>query len=33
MRISRVVLTGAAIGTIFGTGRADLNHALHRRGQ
>ena len=25
MRISRVVLTGAAIGTIIGTGRADLN--------
>ena len=25
MRISRVVLTGAAIGTILGTGRADLN--------
>ncbi len=26
MRISRVVLTGAAVGTIVGTGRADLNH-------
>jgi hypothetical protein len=25
MRISRLVLTGAAIGTIVGTGRADLN--------
>src|SRR5260370_23189382 len=25
MRISRVVLTGAAVGTIVGTGRADLN--------
>ncbi len=25
MRISRVVLTGAAVGTILGTGRADLN--------
>jgi hypothetical protein len=25
MRISRLVLTGAAIGTIIGTGRADLN--------
>jgi hypothetical protein len=25
MRISRVMLTGAAIGTILGTGRADLN--------
>jgi Family of unknown function (DUF6640) len=25
MRISRLVLTGAAIGTIAGTGRADLN--------
>jgi len=31
MRISRVVLAGAAIGTIFGTGRADLNrtHAFN----
>ena len=26
MRISRVVLTGAAVGTILSTGRADLNH-------
>jgi hypothetical protein len=26
MRISRAVLTGAAIGTILGTGQADLNH-------
>ena len=25
MRISRIVLTGAAVGTILGTGRADLN--------
>src|SRR5260370_21464682 len=25
MRLSRVVLTGAALGTIVGTGRADLN--------
>lgn len=25
MRISRVILSGAAIGTIIGTGRADLN--------
>jgi hypothetical protein len=25
MRISRLVLSGAAIGTIAGTGRADLN--------
>ena len=25
MRVSRLVLTGAAIGTIVGTGRADLN--------
>ena len=25
MRISRLVLTGAAVGTIIGTGRADLN--------
>jgi hypothetical protein len=26
MRISRLVLTGAAIGTILGTGRADINN-------
>ncbi len=26
MRISRLMLSGAAIGTIVGTGRADLNH-------
>jgi hypothetical protein len=25
MRISRILLTGAAVGTIAGTGRADLN--------
>ena len=25
MRISRLILSGAAIGTIIGTGRADLN--------
>ena len=25
MRISRLVLSGAAVGTIVGTGRADLN--------
>jgi hypothetical protein len=25
MRISRLILSGAAIGTIVGTGRADLN--------
>src|SRR5436190_12818589 len=31
MRISRLVLSGAAIGTIIGTGRADLNdtHVLN----
>jgi hypothetical protein len=27
MRISRLVLSGAAIGTIAGTGRADLNRS------
>jgi hypothetical protein len=32
MRISRLVLTGAAVGTIAGTGRADLNntHVFNR---
>ena len=31
MRISRLILSGAAIGTIIGTGRADLNatHVLN----
>jgi hypothetical protein len=28
MRISRLILSGAAIGTIIGTGRADLNATL-----
>ena len=31
MRISRLILSGAAVGTIIGTGRADLNatHVLN----
>ena len=35
MRISRLILSGAAIGTIIGTGRADLNatHVFNRPGR
>jgi hypothetical protein len=33
MRISRLILTGAAVGTIAGTGRADINstHMLNEK--